>query len=256
MIKLTINGHKLKVYDSIDELPIVNYQKYNKYLLIDSNIGSTLDDYHNHISKMIMYIKDNNLAELRQELVNQRQLMFMINQEISPKYLAFTALIAEFDDKPVDDLSDDNLKDLLSKLKRAKHSFINNIVQKIKKKLNKELNLYFPSLFNTAKEKEAYDKLRERTILELEGIAFDKDNTDKISEIDAYFLGLSKPLSFYGSHSAEIKYDKAFEQSCALIQSKLKMPAKKLTTLEYYNAIEILNKMANDVKNIGNKKRR
>lgn len=254
MIKLSINGHSLKVYDSIDEMPIVNYQKYNKYLLIDSNIGSDLDDYHRHISRMILYIKNNKLAELRQELVNQRQLMFMINQQISPRYLAFAALIAEFDNEPVTDLSDDNLKSLLDKLRDMKHSLLCRILQKVKKKLNTELNLYFPSLFSSSKEKEAYDKLRMRTILELEGIAEDKDNTDKILEIDTYFLGLSKPLSFDGSNSAEIKYDKSFEQACALIQSKLKLQAKSLRVLEYYSAIETLNKMAEENKKLSRKK--
>lgn len=248
MIKTIINKHVVKLYDSVDEMPIVNYQKYNKYLLIDSQIGSNLDDYSQHIAKALTYINQGKLEQLRQELINQRQLMFMINQEISPKYLAFSALIAEFDGRPVTDLSDDNLKALLSQLRGAKNSVVEWLLQKIKKKLNTELSLYFPALFNSAKEKEAYAKLKERTILELEGIAEEKDNTDKISEIDAYFLCLARPLSFLGTESAEIKYDKSFENMCILIQLKLKLKAKELNVLEYFNAVENLSRMTKENK--------
>ena len=31
MKTVKINNHELKLYDSIDEMPIVNFQKYNKY---------------------------------------------------------------------------------------------------------------------------------------------------------------------------------------------------------------------------------
>lgn len=250
MIKAVVNNHVVKLYDSVDEMPIVNYQKYNKYLLIDSNIGSTLDDYNRHVSKALMYINQGKLEQLRQELINQRQLMIMINQEVSPKYLAFAALIAEFDGTPVTDLSDDNLKSLLAQLQKAKTSLLDKLLQKVKKKLNTELSLYFPALFTSAKEKEAYARLKERTILELEGIAEDKDNTDKISEIDTYFLGLAKPLSFLGSESAEIKHDKSFENMCILIQFKLQLKAKSLTVLEYFNAVENLNQMAKENKKL------
>ena len=32
MKTVKINNHELKLYDSIDEMPIVNFQKYNKYI--------------------------------------------------------------------------------------------------------------------------------------------------------------------------------------------------------------------------------
>lgn len=244
MIKVVIGGHVVKLYDSVDDMPIVNFQKYNKFLLIDSGIGSTLDDYNNHILKMFKYIQVNNLQDLAQELANTRQLMFMINQEISPKYLAFAALIAEFDGKPVTDLSDDNLKAILGRLKEIKHKWLVHLLEKVKKKVESELSAYFPSMFNSAKEKEAYDKLRERTMLELEELITGKDKAEDISKIDEFFLSLHKPRSFEGPKSAEIMYDKSFENTCLALQFKLKIHnAKKLTVFEYYSAVENLNKL-------------
>lgn len=110
MKSLLINKKIVRVYDSIDEMPIINFQKYNKYLLIDSGIGSDADDIDAHIVKIAKYIKSNNNRKALQELQNMRQNIYMVNSEISPKYLAFAALIYSIDGKKVDDLSDDGLK--------------------------------------------------------------------------------------------------------------------------------------------------
>ena len=39
-----VNGHTVEIFDSIDELNIRRFQKYNKYMLIDSGVGSDLQD--------------------------------------------------------------------------------------------------------------------------------------------------------------------------------------------------------------------
>ena len=97
MKSLLINKKIVRVYDSIDEMPIINFQKYNKYLLIDSGIGSDADDIDAHIIKIAKFIKANNSKKALQELQNMRQNMYMVNSEISPKYLAFAALIYSID---------------------------------------------------------------------------------------------------------------------------------------------------------------
>lgn len=135
MKNLLINKKIVKVYDSIDEMPIVNFQKYNKYLLIDSGIGSDADDIDAHAVKIAKYIKANDSRKALQELQNMRQNMHMVNSEISPKYLAFAALIHSIDGKEVNDLSDDGLKGLLQDLKEVKHSKVIDFLYGLKKKL-------------------------------------------------------------------------------------------------------------------------
>ena len=116
MKSLLINKKIVRVYDSIDEMPIINFQKYNKYLLIDSGIGSDADDIDAHIVKIAKYIKSNNNRKALQELQNMRQNIYMVNSEISPKYLAFAALIHSVDGKEVNDLSDDGLRKIVAKV--------------------------------------------------------------------------------------------------------------------------------------------
>lgn len=244
MKNLPINKKIVRVYDSIDEMPIVNFQKYNKYLLIDSGIGSDADDIDAHIVKIAKYIKSNNNKKALQELQNMRQNMYMVNNEISPKYLAFAALIHSIDGKEVNDLSDDSLKKLLQDLKDIKHSKVIDFLLWLKKKVTSELETYFPGDFVNPKEKEAYDKLKNRTLLVLDSIINDTDNTEQIELIDTMMLNMHTPKVFIGSESVEVKYDKQLESTCLLIAQKTNMDARKMTVLQFYNAIDNIKAQA------------
>ena len=244
MKSLLINKKIVRVYDSIDEMPIINFQKYNKYLLIDSGIGSDADDIDAHIIKIAKFIKANNSKKALQELQNMRQNMYMVNSEISPKYLAFAALIHSIDGKEVNDLSDDGLKKLLQDLKDIKHSKVINFLLWLKKKVTNELETYFPGDFVNPKEKEAYDKLKNRTLHVLDSIINNTDNTKQIESIDAMMLNMHAPKVFIGSESVEVKYDKQFESTCLLIAQKTNMDARKMTVLQFYNAIDNIKAQA------------
>lgn len=238
MKNLTVNKKTVRVYDSIDEMPIINFQKYNKYLLIDSGIGSDVDDIDAHIARIAKFIKSNNAKKALQELQNMRQNMYMVNSEISPKYLAFAALIHSIDGEEVNDLSDDGLKNVLAKLKEIKHSKIIDFLVWLKKKVTTELEMYFPGDFVNPKEKDAYDKLKQRTLFVLDSMINGTDNSEQIETIDMVMLNMHSPKSYIGSESVEIKYDKQFESICLLIAQKTNMDAKKMTVLQFYNAVD------------------
>lgn len=238
MKNLTVNKKTVRVYDSIDEMPIINFQKYNKYLLIDSGIGSDVDDIDAHIARIAKFIKSNNAKKALQELQNMRQNMYMVNSEISPKYLAFAALINSIDGEEVNDLSDDGLKNVLAKLKEIKHSKIIDFLVWLKKKVTTELEMYFPGDFVNPKEKDAYDKLKQRTLFVLDSMINGTDNSEQIETIDIVMLNMHSPKSYIGSESVEIKYDKQFESTCLLIAQKTSMDAKKMTVLQFYNAVD------------------
>ena len=257
MKNLLINKKVIKVYDSVDEMPIVNFQKYNKYLLIDSGVGSDADDIDAHITRIAKFIKANNNKKALQELQNMRQNMYMVNSEISPKYLAFAALIHSINGKEVNDLSDDGLKALLKEIKEVKHSAIVELLLWLKKKVTFELETYFPGDFVNSKEKEAYDKIKNRTLLVLDSIINDADNAELIEAIDFALINMHNPKSFIGSESVEIKYDKQFESTCLLIAQKTNMDAKKMTVLQFYNAIDNIKSQAEaEAKSLHKNKRR
>lgn len=243
MKTITLNKHELKLYDSIDEMPIINFQKYNKYIIVDSGLGSDIDSVDEHLVNLAKLIKTNK-DKAQQELQNLRQTMHLIVSGISPNYLAFAALIHSIDGKEVKDLSDENLRAIIAKLQKAKHSTLINALLQVKKKLSTELELYFPSNFIDSKDKEAYDKIKQRIILQLESIAIGADNTSKIAEIDKWLFDLYKPKSFNGKASFEIKYDKQFETACMIISQKTNMNAKSMTVLEFYSTLGNISKQA------------
>ena len=244
MKEVVIKNKIYKLYDCIDELPIINFQKYNKFLLLDSGLGSDIDSVDSHLLNLARLIKtDKNKAA--QELQNLRQNMYMIVSEISPKYYAFAALIHSIDGEKVEDLSDDNLKKIIKNINTVKHSKIVNILMSIKKKLDLELETYFPSEFgDSPKEKENYDKFKNITILKLEQIIYDVDNSQRIESIYESLFSSYKPKSFIGSTSAEVKHDKNFESSCMIISQETSMDAKRMTVLEFYNTLAELRKQA------------
>lgn len=244
MKKIVIHGKTLELYDSIDELPIINFQKYNKYLMLDAGIGSTVDDIDAHIGKVAKFVKRGDTKNALLELQNMRQSMYMINEAISPKYMAFTTLIKTIDGKELTDLSDDNLKSILKDISHIKHSFVADLLSRIKKKISEELELYFPVLFDNPKEKETYDKLKVRTCLILEEISKGVDNSESINSIDELIFSEYKPKLFIGPESAEIKYDKQFETTCLLISEQLNVDPKQMTVVQFYNAVECIKKRA------------
>ena len=127
--------HVIKLYDSVDELPIGAYQRYNKFLLIDAGIGSSVDDFDAHIVKLAKLIGNNEREKAAQELQNMRQNLYMINANISPKYMAFAALVYSIDGQKIEAVSDDDYGELLAKIQEMPHSLLTKTLDWLKKKL-------------------------------------------------------------------------------------------------------------------------
>lgn len=51
-------------------------------------------------------------------------------------------------------------------------------------------------------------------------------------------LNMYSPKIYMGGESVEIKYDKQFENACLLIAQKTSLDAKKMTVLQFYNALD------------------
>lgn len=254
MKTVNIKDHIIKLYDSIDELPIVNFQKYNKCILIDSGLGSDVDSVDAHIVNIAKYINSDDKKQAMSELQNLRQNLHMIVSNVSPKYFAFAALIYSIDGKKQTDLSDSHLQEIVDELNEMPHGILVDILSRLKKKLSSELEIYFPDEFsNTANEKEAYSKLKMKIILQLREITENEDNASHIAEIDKFLFSLHKPKKFTGKDSEEVKYDKQFESACMIISQKTNLNAKSMTVLEFYNTLTNLQKQAEAEKKAYNK---
>lgn len=133
MVKAIINGLEVEYYDSIADLPITRYKTYAKMCLIDSGIGSEISDFDTHIQRAAIYEKTNPGYVIK-ELENLRQNVYFIQNEISPKCLAFAALVHSVNGEIVTDLSQENLKNIVEKLSGEKYKTIIDTLEGVKKK--------------------------------------------------------------------------------------------------------------------------
>lgn len=240
MKEITLNKHKVIYYDDIEQLPAVRHQKYNKMILIDAGLGPDIEMFDSHFDKAIAYMNNNNTDLAVKQLDNIRHAVYMVQNEMSPKYMAFAALIKSIDGVDADDLSDDGLKKTFDIIKDTPISDVNNVLDSVKKKIDEQLQMYFPKMFDDSRMKEYYTKLIRRTLMMLDGII--NDFTDelqrKIDKIDNLILMMNKPAEFSGPESFEIQFDKDFETMCVIISQHLHIDPKKKTVMEFYTACE------------------
>lgn len=245
MKTIRIANNKVEIYDSIDDLPILRYQKFNKCLLIDSGIGSSVNDIDSHITKIAKFITLDNKESALQELQNMRQNFFMITSGISPKYLAFGAMIKSVNGVEQLDLSDEALKALVERL-NINNSLLSKIVEDIKKNLENELDLYWPNEFKDKKDTKVFQLLQKQIELKAESIIADKDNSEEIRGIDEQLFTLFKPQIFYGNKSVEIAFDKNFEVACTIIAQETSLNAREMNVLQFYETINTIRKQAEE----------
>ena len=86
--------------------------------------------------------------------------------------------------------------------------------------------------------------MKNRTLLVLDALINGTDNSDQINSIDDFIFLSHSPKLYTGSESVEVKYDKQFESTCLLIAQKTNMDAKKMTVLQFYNAIDNIKRQA------------
>lgn len=249
MQKTTINGHNVEMYDDIEALPIRRYQKFSKLLLVEAGIGSTIADFDGHIERVARYMAGKDIESARQELLNLRQNVYMVQQGLSPQHLAFAVLVKTIDGKTYDDLSDESLQAVVDMFADASNADLAEATDKAKKKIEYSLSLYFPTLFQDATVKEYYDLVKKRTKLQLESIINGTDLEADVEKAENDIICFNKPKKYDGADGLEVISDKNFFDVCLQLQKEYGIDAKNLSTFEYYNAIEQLKEQ---VKRQGN----
>lgn len=243
MRTVKIGTHTVEMYDAIDELPMARFHKYQKYLLIDSGIGSTIEDFDRRIEKARRFCMQNDAANAQKELENMRQCVYMIENGLSPKHLSFACLVSTIDGKQCNDLSDDALQKVVETFAEVPQGELTDHLDSVKKKIDTELTLYFPRVFEDSTVKEYYDIIRKRTILILRNIVAGlpcPDGAQDVQQLTNELMTSSKPQRFTGVENAEIMFDRQYENLCVLLSDKLNVNPKNYTVLEFYNAIEFL----------------
>ena len=245
MKKVEIGKHKVVIYDSIDELPMRRFHRFNKMMLVDSGVGGTLAEVDIHLEKIKAFISTKKPDDAIKEVNNLRTNLYFIMNHVSPKCLAFAALVKELDGDPCDDISDDGLQKVVERFSDVSISSLNNTFDEVKKKIEDDLLLYFPQMFDDSSIKEYYDIIRKRTLAVLNEIINDgadewKNNVERIT---TELLIYHKPHLFSGSESIEVQFDRQFDRMCHIISYHLNVSAKDYTVTEYYSAFDYIKEI-------------
>ena len=247
MVTVKLGKHTVEYYDTIDELPIVRFHKYQKLLLVDAGVGSDITAFDQRIEKARRFIIAGKPDQAQQELENLRQCVFLIQSGLSPKHRAFAALVTKINGKECNELSDDSLEAITTLLNDVPESELTAQLDAVKKKIDGELMLYFPALFNDSDVKEYYDILRKRTLEVLNGIMdgkVDPEATEIVEKLTTALITYSHPKLFTGSDGVEIQFDRQFENLCLVLSEQLHVEPKKYTVLEFYNAFDFVKERA------------
>ena len=242
MKTVVLGKHKVTLYDSIDELPIKRFHVYNRMLLVDAGIGSDIADFDNHIERAIRYHNNGDKENFAKEFENLRQNVYLILNQQNTEHLSFACLVTQVDDTACNDLSTDGLQKVLEMLGDVSKGSMTEVISSVKKKIDDELMLYFPALFNDVRTREYYDMVKRLTMNMLEQVTDGetKERRDKAEAIREQLVLFSKPKAFAGHNGLEVQHDKEFETMCLVITKETGREAKNMTVLEYYNAYEYI----------------
>lgn len=247
MVTVKIGKHTVEMYDAIEELPIVRFHKYQKLLLVDAGIGSDIAAFDQRIEKTRRFLMAGKPEQAQQELENMRQCVFLIQSGVNPKHRAFAALVTKIDGQDCTDIGDDALAAITEKLNDVPESELTAQLEAVKKKIDGELTLYFPALFNDSDVKEYYDILRKRTLEILNGIVAGVDDpagAEIVDKLTTALITYSNPKMFTGSDGVEIQFDRQFENLCLVLSEQLHVEPKKYSVLEFYNAFDFVKERA------------
>ena len=131
---MNLGSHKVTLYESIEELPIVRFQKYNKMLMLDAGLGSDLTALDAHLARVSEFIKNNELQDAAGEIDNLRQTLFNVQNGLTPHFMSLIPLMAEVDGEPLTDLSDENIQAVYDRLKDVTLKAYEGAASEVKKK--------------------------------------------------------------------------------------------------------------------------
>jgi hypothetical protein len=119
-VVINVGGEQktLTFFKSINELPIKRFQLVQRYCLIDSGIGSTLNDVIRHFSRLDQFIEvkdyDSIVAERENMLMSYQ---FMLTDQYIKSYV-FASLIKSIDGVAIN-ITDDNIDDYVQMLENS-----------------------------------------------------------------------------------------------------------------------------------------
>ncbi len=115
-IRKGLKRHTIRLYDSIENLPITLFSKVQKYQLVEQGIGSTIADFDRHFEMIVEFMKHDKKDKAIKELINVRHLFWHSLNEVNPAHLGFCCFVNSINGKEITDYSENSLGKIKEKL--------------------------------------------------------------------------------------------------------------------------------------------
>jgi len=240
----TKKKHQIEVYDSVQNLPIKRFQKFNKYQMIAAEIGNSFSDYDARTAKTLEFLKKDMVKEAIQELENRRQTVFNAMNEFTPFGRSFAVLIKRIDEVNYIGYTPDDLDRILIHLEEIGfdvETAVDKLVE-VKKKIDLELTVYFPRFF----KKSGFDEntaLRVSVLnMQCDEIIYKRDFTENIFTVEKEMLENSKPniWNVHREGNMERTLEVDFEKYATSIKEHIDLDIETTTTFTFYATVEHL----------------
>lgn len=254
MAILKIKRNTVETYESLSEMPMRNFHLFNKFIVLNSNIGSDLDSIQDRVQKVRRFVAQQDGKKADAELNNLLQALTFAVENVPTDSLAFVCLCRRINNRDVIIMDDESAIRWQQRLSRygSPMGLIWDTIGRLKKKFDGELNLFFPGLLDSAGEKQYYNRLLQKTRLQLKNLYQDEDYSDEIQEIENYLLDMYKPTVFHGPDGAEVNFFKTYQDNCAIINQNTNIDAASLTVIEFLQTLDYLKRQFKKLKKNAN----
>lgn len=112
----TSTGVEIKIYSTGKELEISRYTEFQKYIALESGLGSDLDSLKSRFQRIEAFIQEDKKQDALTEVKNALRTCSNAINYVSYYQLAFACLVAEIGGQPQTDCTESGLKTVLEKL--------------------------------------------------------------------------------------------------------------------------------------------
>ena len=226
--------HNVQFYDSIHDMPIRRYSKFNMYMMIDSQVGESIGDYDKRNARCTGYLAAKDYESARIELINQRQTVHHALEQYSPSGMALAIQVHSIDGIVYEKYTDADLDIILDKLDSIGFTRLqqDDTLEHIKKKIQSELLIYHASKFSLDLN---YNVAKINELKALADYVCGLDSSKEQLEAENEMLRLSKAeiWNIYVDGNAALAMENGFEEFLFLVAEHTKEDLELMTVYRF-----------------------
>lgn len=227
-------GNHFLLYDSIQELPVDNFFKFNLNLTLNAGIGGDIQAIMERQAELKEWIRRGRKKEALQAVNNMENTIAAIMAGVNPETNAFVCMVHSCNGEKVTDLSQEGMNRYLKKWSKKGFTIgkLKGWLIAAKKNFDFEIEQFFPEVGNSAQAISRSNILKRRTIAALKFIQ-GKGEYSAVKILDDILIELVKPHIYVGSEGVEVLRTHGFEDAMVVIRKELNIHDPQMSAYQF-----------------------